>query len=80
MTLRASDIGNVWVVTANPKEGFRVCGDVPPEGAWTDQAPIVRNLQVPFAAVNPAVTSSADGHALASSRAHPSSSTATSTR
>ena len=71
VTLRASDIGIVWVVTDNPKEGLRVCGDVPPEGAWTDQAPIVKNLQVPFAAVNPAVTSSADGLVLASSRAHP---------
>ena len=71
VTLHASDVGFVWVVTDNPKEGMQICGDADSEGAWTDQAPIVKNLQVPFAAVNPTVTSSAAGRALASARALP---------
>ncbi len=71
VTLRGSDIGIVWVVTANPKEGFRVCGD--DDSDWSDAQPIVKNLQVPFAAVNADVTSAADGLALARSRALPES-------
>jgi len=71
VTLHASDVGSVWVVTDNPKEGMQICGDADSEGAWTDQAPIVENLQVPFTAVNPTVTSSAAGRALASARALP---------
>ena len=70
-TLRASDVAIIWVVTDNPKDGMRICGDVAPEGRWTDEAPIVKNLQVPFAAVNTDVTSTADGRIVASTRAQP---------
>ena len=71
VTLYGTGIGIVWVVTANPKEGMRICGDDPGD-EWAGQ-PIVSNLQVPFATVNADVTSTADGLALAKTRALPES-------
>ena len=71
VTLHGTNIGVVWVVTANPKNGMRVCGDDPSEREWVGEDVIVKDLQVPFEVVNPDVTSAADGRALAESRAQP---------
>lgn len=71
VTLHGSGIGIIWVVTANPKTGVRICGDEPGERDWSGEHLVVKNLQVPFEAVNPDVTSTADGRALAESRALP---------
>lgn len=71
VTLHGSEIAIVWIVTDNPKAPVRVCGDVPSEREWANEQPIVKNLQVPFSSVNPAVGSAADGRAVAATRADP---------
>ncbi len=71
VTLHGSEIATVWIVTDNPKDGLRICGDDPQRGDWAGDLAIVKNLQVPFAAANPAVSSTTDGRAMAASRALP---------
>ncbi len=71
VTLRGSGIAIVWIVTDNPKHPLRICGDTPSEREWSNEKPIVSNLQVPFSSVNGAVGSPADGRALAAARADP---------
>jgi hypothetical protein len=71
VTLAGSDIGVVWLITDNTKATARLCGDMPQGRDWSQEHPIVKNLQVPFASVNPAVASATDGLALAKSRAAP---------
>ena len=71
VTLAGSNIGVVWLITDNTKASARLCGDVPQDREWSQERPIVKNLQVPFASVNPAVASATDGLALAKSRAAP---------
>jgi len=71
VTLRGSDMGIVWIVTERHEPGFWICGDEASAGEWVEEEPIVKDLQVPFATVNPDVTSIGDGLALAKQRAHP---------
>jgi hypothetical protein len=71
VTLRGSGIAIVWIATDNPKHPLWICGDTPSEREWSNEKPIVSNLQVPFSSVNGAVGSPADGRALAAARADP---------
>jgi hypothetical protein len=71
VTLRGTGIGVIWIVTDGLRASFEICGDVVREGDGGDWRPIVRHLQVPFASVSPAVVTTADGLALATSRAQP---------
>ncbi len=71
VTLHGTDIGVIWIVTDSPRASFDVCGDLADKEDWTNARPIVEGLQVPFASVNPAVATVADGLALAASRAQP---------
>ena len=71
VTLRGSAIGIVWLVTADPKASARLCGDAPHDREWAGETPIVKDLQVPFASVNPSVASPSDGRVLAETRAAP---------
>jgi hypothetical protein len=71
VTLLGSDIAIVWIVGDNAKLQVRICGDVSSAREWAQERPIVKNLQVPFPSVNPAVSSAAAGRALAASRADP---------
>jgi hypothetical protein len=71
VTLRGSAIAIVWVVTDHRESSVIVCGDVPSDREWSNERPLVENLQVPFAAVNPDVGSTADGRTLADTRAAP---------
>ncbi|MGH8544603.1 MAG: hypothetical protein ACREX3_13445, partial [Gammaproteobacteria bacterium] len=70
VTLRGANIGVIWIVTDSMDGSFEICGDVS-ERDWGEWQPIVRNLQVPFASVNPAVVTTGDGLTLAKSRAQP---------
>ncbi|MGV3708053.1 MAG: hypothetical protein ACO1Q7_04370 [Gemmatimonas sp.] len=71
VTLRGSDIGVLWLVSDNTKNEFQICGDVLRESAWNGARVIVKNLQVPFASVNSALSSVSDEQALAKNRAEP---------
>lgn len=71
VTLHGTAIGVVWIVTESTKSDFRICGDVVDDRAWRRARVIVKNLQVPFASVNTAVTTNDDGRALAKNRAQP---------
>jgi hypothetical protein len=71
VTLRGSDIGVLWLVSDNTKNEFQICGDVLRESSWKGARVIVKNLQVPFASVNSALSSVSDEQALAKSRAEP---------
>lgn len=71
VTLRGSDIAIVWLVTDDLKSSAQICGDQPNDSEWAEERAIVKNLQVPFASVNPTVASLADGRSLAASRAEP---------
>lgn len=71
VTLHGTDIGVIWIVTETTKSEFRVCGNLVDESAWRTARAIVKNLQVPFASVNTAVTTNDDGRALAKDRAQP---------
>ena len=73
VTLRGSDLGIVWLVSAFSRAWAEVCGDVPNPQEWTSASPIVKDLQVPFGSVNGAVPTAADGRALADGRAAPES-------
>lgn len=70
-TLHGSDIGVIWLVSDSTKSEFRICGNVVNERHWGDARTIVKALQVPFASVNPAVSTVEDGRALAKDRAGP---------
>ena len=71
VTLHATAIAIVWVVTGDRREPVIICGDVPSDRGWDNGGAIVENLQVPFSAVNAIVGSAADGQALAAARADP---------
>lgn len=71
VTLRASAIAIVWVVAEYPEESVMICGDMPSDEDWSNERPLVKNLQVPFGTVNPDVGSPADGRVLAVARAAP---------
>jgi len=71
VTLAGSDIAVVWLITDSARTSARICGDVPNKREWSQERAIVKNLQVPFPSVNPAIASAADGRALAASRAAP---------
>ncbi|MEO6443970.1 MAG: hypothetical protein ABIP66_02245 [Gemmatimonadaceae bacterium] len=72
-TLHGTDIGVLWLVSDSTRSEFRICGNVVDDRQWRDARLIVKNLQLPFASVNPAVSTNDDGRALAKVRAQPDS-------